>query len=152
MNMFWLGILVFSILLEFLTPSALISVWFIIGGAVALLCSICGFPEVIQIIAFFAISLSSGFFLRPIAVKYFRGRLTPTNYDRFIGEIAIVSEEIIEDNWGEVLINRVPWTAVSLDKECIRKGQRVKIIAGEGAKLIVQRNIKINENIEEEDK
>ena len=92
MGWIWIGIAIAGVVLELLTPTALVSIWFI----------------------------------------------TPTNVDRFIDGIAIVTKPIGEQTWGEVKIQGILWSAVSVDHEVIEAGEQVRVVAIEGAKLLVR--------------
>ena len=75
--------------------------------------------------------------VRPIAAKYLRGNIEPTNADRVIGTVATVTRTIDPDRWGEVYAGHTYWSAVDRDHRLIEKGSRVRVLAIEGAKLVV---------------
>jgi membrane protein implicated in regulation of membrane protease activity len=63
---------------------------------------------------------------------------TPTNADRFIGQTALVTATINnEQPSGEVLVGWQRWAARSDDGSIIPEGASVKVIRIEGVKLIV---------------
>ena len=71
-------------------------------------------------------------------VKKFKGFETEaTNADRVIGKIADVTKDISPNNYGEVKIFGVYWTAAS-DKT-VKVGEKVKVKAIDGSKLIVEK-------------
>ena len=122
MDIVWIGIGILALVLEILTPTALVSIWITIGALAAWLCAALGLSWIV---------------VRPFAVKYLRGNTVPTNADRIIGETAIVVKEINEQHWGEVKVQGMVWSAVSRSHEVIEIGKKVRIIAIEGAKLLV---------------
>ena len=77
--------------------------------------------------------------VRPVAARYLRGNVVRTNADRYIGEKGIVTKKITSNDWGEVKIQGTIWHAVSVEDEEIEEGSRVKVVAIEGAKLLVMK-------------
>lgn len=139
MAMIWIGICVVAIVIELLTPSALVSIWFAAGSIVAWLLALAGMDVAVQVIACIVVSLLFVVLIRPIAVKSLRGNVVATNADRLIGDQGIVVKEILEDAWGEVRINGAIWSAVAVEPTQIEVGSKVRIIAIEGAKLLVRK-------------
>lgn len=135
---FWIVVAIAATVLELMTPTALISIWFASGAVIALLLELLHVELVIQITAFFIVSLVTLFIVRPVAAKYLRGNTVATNADRMINEIGIVIKDIEPNEWGEVKIKGTLWSAVDIDGKEIKKDSRVKVIAIEGAKLIVR--------------
>lgn len=138
MVMIWIGIGIAAIVVELLTPSALVSIWFAVGALAAWLCALMDLPLVVQVIVCLVVSVLFIVTVRPFAVKYLRGNVTPTNADRLIGDFGVVTKQIGEDDWGEVKIHGTLWSAVSVDHVVIKVGTKVKIAAIEGAKLLVR--------------
>ena len=99
----------------------------------------------VQVVAFVLVSLLAMLIVRPIASRYLRGNVVPTNADRMIHQIGTVTREIREDQWGEVYVLSSYWSAVSFQHETIEKGTKVKVLNIEGAKLIVEALGKGNE-------
>lgn len=134
----WLGLTVFFIAAEVTTVS-LVSVWFIGGALAALLAAALGADVGLQVILFFAVSGILLLLFRPLAKKYFTPRITRTNADRLIGKEALVCETI--DNLhetGAIRISGVEWTARTADNAVIEKGQRIRVLSIEGAKVFVE--------------
>ncbi len=134
----WLCIGLAAVIIELLTPTALISIWFACGAVIAGLLGLAGIDLTYQIVAFFVVSLVTMLVARPVATRYLRGNTVATNADRMIGSIATVTREIVQEHWGEVYVNSSYWSAVSVNGEFIEKGKKVKVLAIEGAKLIVK--------------
>ena len=139
MTIVWLVVTAICLLVEFITPSALVSIWFVVGGIVALLLSLFNCMTMIQIIVFVVVSIASIIILRPIATRYVQVNKVATNADRIIGEEAVVLKAISKDEWGQVKVFGSVWSAISVDEMFIDKNERVKIIAIDGAKLIVKK-------------
>ncbi len=137
--MFWLYILIVTIVLELLTPSALVSIWFSCGSVIALLLSCLGFGMVIQFIAFFVVSILSMMFVRPLASKYLKNDVVATNADRLVHATGFVTKTIKECSWGEVKVMGEDWSAVGIDSCDIEEGCKIEVIAIEGVKLVVQK-------------
>ena len=109
MVLIWIAISVGAVLVELATPTALISIWFAVGGVIGALTALINLPLWVQIVCFVVVSLASMLIVRPIASRYLRGNTVPTNADRFIGEIAQVTSLVTKDEWGEVKVNGTMW-------------------------------------------
>lgn len=133
----WLGLAAIAVILELATPTALVSIWFACGALCAWLLSVLHLPDWVQIAVFVVVSLLCMLVVRPIAAKYLRGNIEPTNADRVIGTVATVTRTIDPDRWGEVYAGHTYWSAVDRDHRLIEKGSRVRVLAIEGAKLVV---------------
>ncbi len=140
----WIFILIASIILEFITVTSLISMWFAVGALLALLSALSNVSFFYQTVIFFSVSLISLFVFRPLLISNKRGNTIATNMDRFVGKQARLTKGIREDSWGEVKIDGIVWNAASYDEKQIEKGSLVEVLAIEGSKLIVK---KIKEDI-----
>ncbi|MBE6991471.1 MAG: NfeD family protein [Ruminococcaceae bacterium] len=133
----WLAAIVVFAVLEAAT-AALVSIWFVVGSVVGLILALFGIEFQIQFLVFLIVSALVLAVVRPIARKYLTPKKVSTNYDRYIGSAAIVTETI--DNihsTGAVKIGGVEWTARAESGEIIPKDSLVKITAIEGVKLLV---------------
>ena len=135
----WIAISIGALLIELLTPSALISIWFAVGGVIGAVASLVHLPVEVQIACFAIVSIVSMLIVRPIASRYLRGNTVATIADRFLGENAEVIQMIKKNEWGQVKVNNTIWHAVSIDGEEIEEHAMVKVLAIEGAKLLVRR-------------
>lgn len=135
----WLIVGIAAVVLELITPTALVSIWFAVGSVVAMLLAFFQAALEIQIVCFVFVSVVAMLIVRPVATHYLRGNTVATNADRCIGQICILTKAISETKWGEIVWNGVAWSAVSVNNESIEEGTKVKVIAIEGAKLIVKR-------------
>ena len=141
MNMIivWCVVGAAALLLEIVTIGAMTSIWFTVGALVALVLAALNVANVIQIIAFVVVSVLALLVLRPMAANYLRGNVVATNYDSLIGTSVKVTKEISADAWGEVTVNGMTWSAVEVNRGTVEVGSHVKVLAIEGAKLIVKK-------------
>ena len=135
--------LVVFLIVEAVT-AGLVSIWFVFGSLVALICAALGAAVWLQIFWFVIVSVATLVLTRPLVKRYVDSRSVATNADRSIGRAAVVTERI--DNLaatGAVKLDGVVWTARSTDDAvAIETGERVTVRAIEGVKLIVERSVR----------
>ena len=140
---FWVVALVVFLIVEAVT-AGLVSIWFVFGSLVALICAALGAAVWLQIFCFVIVSVATLVLTRPLVKRYVDSRSVATNADRSIGRAAVVTERI--DNLaatGAVKLDGVVWTARSTDDAvAIETGERVTVRAIEGVKLIVERSVR----------
>lgn len=140
---FWVAALVVFLIVEAVT-AGLVSIWFVFGSLVALICAALGAAVWLQIFWFVIVSVATLVLTRPLVKRYVDSRSVATNADRSIGRAAVVTERI--DNLaatGAVKLDGVVWTARSTDDAVtIETGERVTVRAIEGVKLIVERIVR----------
>lgn len=140
---FWGAALVVFLIVEAVT-AGLVSIWFVFGSLVALICAALGAAVWLQIFWFVIVSVATLVLTRPLVKRYVDSRSVATNADRSIGRAAVVTERI--DNLaatGAVKLDGVVWTARSTDDAvAIETGERVTVRAIEGVKLIVERSVR----------
>lgn len=140
---FWVVALVVFLIVEAVT-AGLVSIWFVFGSLVALICAALGAAVWLQIFWFVIVSVATLVLTRPLVKRYVDSRSVATNADRSIGRAAVVTERI--DNLaatGAVQLDGVVWTARSTDDAvAIEAGERVTVRAIEGVKLIVERTVR----------
>ena len=140
---FWVVALVVFLIVEAVT-AGLVSIWFVFGSLVALICAALGAAVWLQIFWFVIVSVATLVLTRPLVKRYVDSRSVATNADRSIGRTAVVTERI--DNLaaaGAVKLDGVVWTARSTDDAvAIEAGERVTVRAIEGVKLIVERTMR----------
>ena len=136
---FWVVALVVFLIVEAVT-AGLVSIWFVFGSLVALICAALGSAIWLQIVWFVVVSVATLVLTRPLVKRYVDSRSVATNADRNIGRTAVVTERI--DNLaatGAVQLAGVVWTARSTDDAvAIEPGTHVTVRAIEGVKLIVE--------------
>lgn len=133
----WIGALVLFIVIE-AASVGLISIWFAFGALAALLAAFFTNSIWTQVIVFTLVSLVLLIFTRPITKKWLNVKITKTNADSLIGQTAVVTKAIFQNEYGQVKIKGQSWTAKSTNEEVIEPHQDVEIIAIEGVKLIVK--------------
>ena len=135
MSFIWMILFIGLILLE-LTTVNLVSIWLAIGALCAFISSFWILNITYQIIIFLLVSIIS-LILTKKTVKKLRGKeIEPTNLDRVIGKIGIVTEDISKLEPGEVKVDGKKWSAISTGK--ISVGSKVEILSIDGVKLKVK--------------
>lgn len=138
MTIIWTIIIVVSIIVEAATVS-LVSIWFAVGGGLALICDLLNFSTTIQVVVFAVSSAAIIGATRPLSKKYLRGQIVRTNLDRNIGKHCLVTERITPDKKGEAKVNGALWSATSLNNEIIEAGEYGEIVSIEGAHVVVRK-------------
>lgn len=135
----WLAVTIVSIVVEALTMG-LTSIWFAIGGLVALIASLLGAPLWLQIILFLVISAVTLLLTRPLAVRYLRPGLKKTNVEAIPGKTGKVIETILPvEGKGQVLIDGQVWSAKTDGTDSpIEKESLITVVRVEGVKLVVR--------------
>ncbi len=133
-DVIWLGVTILAAIVEAAVP-ALVSIWFVPGGLLALVASLAGGSLALQVVLFFLGSAAA------LARRLQRPGPTSTNADRVIGATAVVTEAV--DNLqgaGRVSVMGNSWAARSERAgETIPTGETVTVVRIEGVKLIVAR-------------
>ncbi len=134
----WIIFAVFMLVCEALTTQ-LVSIWFVIGGVAAAVTCIFTDSILIQTIVFVTVSLVALLATRPLVKKFLENKKEPTNSDRLIGRVGIVTMDIVNSlGEGQVNVDGKIWSAKSADEREIKSGANVRISAIEGVKLVVE--------------
>ena len=115
---------------------AMVSLWFAIGAAAALILGLLGAAFWLQVAAFLVVSGALLALLRPMLRKY--AKTTKTNVDSIPGTQGLVTESI--DNvayQGQVKLGAMTWTARSSSGAPISAGTQVVVDRVEGVKVFV---------------
>ena len=134
----WLMLLVVLVAGEAITVG-LTFIWFAAGALGGLLVSVLGGAVWLQVVVFLILSAVTLVLVRPAAAKLLTPGISPTNADRVLSQIALVTEEI--DNiaeTGQVKLFGQVWTARSESGEVIPVQSRVRILRIEGVKVFVR--------------
>ncbi len=107
----WVVGIVLFLLLELATPSALVSIWFMIGSAAGMIVSLFCPLVWVQMLAFLLVSTVSLAVTRPLVRKKLQTRFVPTNADQVVGMHARVTQAIAPDEPGRVQVNGLSWAA-----------------------------------------
>lgn len=133
----WLIFAGFMLVCEALTTQ-LVSIWFVIGGIAAAVTCIFTDNLLIQSSVFIVVSFICLIVTRPLVKKVMKNRKQPTNSDRLIGRVGIVTVDIINQKGeGQVNVDGKIWSAKSIDGREIKSGANVRVTSIEGVKLLV---------------
>jgi membrane protein implicated in regulation of membrane protease activity len=135
MLIFWIAAVAVFVVAEAMTVQ-LVSIWFALSSAFALLAALLGAPVGLQIAAFVVCAAILLAATRPLARRLKR-RAIPTNADRAIGATALVTKAIGPDSVGQVTLNGQVWSALSVGG-AVPVGAKALVLAIEGVKLIVE--------------
>ena len=134
----WVVLLVLFTVGEGLTVG-LTSLWFAAGSLAALICALLNGPLWLQVTLFITFSALCLLAIRPLAQRYFNSTLEPTNADRIIGSVVLVTEDIQNLHAkGTVSIGGLTWSARSEHDTLIPAGTQVRILRIEGVKVYVE--------------
>ena len=134
----WLILLVALVTGEAITVG-LTFIWFAVGAMGGLLVAVLSGPVWLQIVVFLALSTLTLILVRPAAAKLLTPGISPTNADRVLSQIALVTEEINNSaETGQVKLFGQVWTARSENGEVIPAQSRVRILRIEGVKVFVK--------------
>ena len=126
-------------MLELITTTALVSIWFALVAVMALGAHLLNFNFTVQILIFFITSIVLVLLIRPMAAKHLRGNTIATNSDRLIGMRTRLIVSIEDNHSGEIKANGIIWSAVSVDGKPIDKDTLIEIVAIEGNRLLVRK-------------
>ncbi len=141
MGLAWIIVMISCIVIEGLTMGVA-TIWFAFGALIAFLTYSLGANLLVQVTAFFVVSIVLLIFTRPIVTKYLKIGKTKTNAEGLIGERAKVISRINNlNNEGSVQVKGQIWSARSLyDNLEIEKDAVVYIKKIVGVKLIVSKD------------
>lgn len=119
----------------------LVSIWFAVGAAItAAVAALFPVSGLVQFWIFLVVSLLLLVCTRPIAKKMLHVKKETTNADQVIGQTAKVIQSIDNDlGLGRVFVMGLDWAARTKDDSFVAEGDRVRILAIDGVKLIVER-------------
>ena len=135
----WIGVAVVMTIAE-VTTVQLVSVWFVVGAICAAVTTFFTDSLPIQLIVFAGVSLLALAVTRPL-VKRFKKKniIVSTNADRVIGETGVLLSDLADKEFvGQVKVGGAVWSA-KCDNPPLKKGDRVRILAIDGVKLIVEK-------------
>lgn len=135
MSEIWFVIFLALLFFELITVN-LVSIWFAIGSFAALITSFYTENITIQVIVFVVVSIIALALTNKVTNRLRKRKIVPTNLDRVVGQIGIVTKDITKDEYGEVKVKGSIWTA-SANKP-IKKASYIKVERIDGVKLIVK--------------
>lgn len=134
----WIVAMVALAVVELCTYN-MITIWFVIGGAVAFVTSLLGASLGVQLWVFVIVSVLALIVTKPLVSKKLRTDRISTNADRIIGMKAVVTENITPEKFaGKVKVGGQEWSAVASDGETISAGNTVTVEKIDGVKLVVK--------------
>ena len=138
MPFIWIGFAVIMVVCEAFT-SQLVSIWFVLGAVSAAVTTIFTPSIAIQSAVFLIVSLVALIVTKPLVKKLKDKRgVTSTNADRLVGRTGVVISDIADTHTvGQVKVEGEIWSAKS-EKAPLNKDTKIKVLAIEGVKLIVE--------------
>lgn len=124
---FWVAVTIICVVIESLTL-ALTTIWFGISAFLMVFLAFTPLSFPAQLFIFVAVALVLLIFTRPVVKQKLSQKKIVTNYERIIGQIAVVTKKITALDKGSVKINGMEWTAAV----------RQDIVLEEGSKCIVE--------------
>ncbi|HIT38087.1 MAG TPA: NfeD family protein [Candidatus Onthousia faecipullorum] len=135
MTLFWLVLFVVLALFELVTVN-LVSIWFSLGALITTFVSLITDNLMIHLAVFTISSILLLLLTKPFVKKVKKRESIPTNLDRVIGKVGVVTETIEKDGIGEVKVLGKKWSAYS-DKG-VKENSKVKVLSINGVKLKVE--------------
>ena len=127
----WVAVTIICVVIESLTL-ALTTIWFGISAFVMVFLAFTPLPFVAQLFIFVALAMALLIFTRPVVKKKLSQKQIATNYERIIGQIAVVTKKITALDKGSIKINGLEWTAAVKEDIVLEKGSKciIEEIAG----------------------
>ena len=127
----WVAVTIICVVIESLTLS-LTTMWFGISAFVMVFLAFTPLPFPAQLFIFVAVAMVLLIFTKPLVKKKLSQKKIATNYERVIGQIAVVTKRITAMEKGSVKINGMEWTAAVKDNISLEEGSKcmVEEIAG----------------------
>ena len=127
----WVAVTITCVVIESLTLS-LTTIWFGISAFVMVFLAFTPLPFPAQLFIFVVLAFALLIFTRPVVKQKLNQKKIATNYERIIGQIAIVTKNITAIDKGSVKINGMEWTAAVKEDVTLEEGSKCVIeeIAG----------------------
>ncbi len=138
MTYIWLILVLFLSLIEVLTIN-LTTIWFVLGGIIAIIISLFTNIFVIQFGTFVITSLIFLIITKKLLKSLIKTDDVKTNIDRIIGMEGIVTEKLSRNKNGAVKVDGKTWTAYS--DEAIEENSIVIVLEIKGAKIKVREKV-----------
>ena len=124
----WVAVTIICVVIESLTLS-LTTIWFGISAFVMVFLAFTPLPFPAQLLIFVALAMVLLIFTKPIVKKKLSQKKIATNYERVIGQIAVVTKRITALEKGSVKINGMEWTAAVKDNISLEEGSNVSCLS-----------------------
>ncbi len=127
----WVAVTIICVVIESQTLS-LTTIWFGISSFVMVFVAFTPMPFPAQLFIFVALAMVLLIFTRPVVKKKLSQKKIATNYERIIGQIAMVTKKITALDKGAVKINGMEWTAAVKEDIVLEEGSKciIEEIAG----------------------
>ena len=127
----WVAVTIICVVIESLTL-ALTTIWFGISAFVMVFLAFTPLPFPAQLLVFVVLAFVLLIFTRPIVKQKLNQKKIATNYERIIGQIAVVTRKITALDKGSVKINGMEWTAAVKEDITLEEGSKciIEEIAG----------------------
>lgn len=136
----WLGIIIATILIEFITME-LVSMWFTVGAIIPFILSTTNkIGWEIQVSIFVVVTILLIVFLRKSAKKWLIKATEKTNIDEIIGKKYRLLEKTDFETVGSIKIHDVIWSVVEENQKTIESGEIVEVVKVQGNKLVVKKS------------
>ena len=136
MAIIWFVAFLLLLIIEIATIN-LVTIWFAFGAIAAMITTMFTDSVIVQVAVFLVVSIISLILTKPVMKAFRKTDIEPTNSDRVIGKSGEVIKKISNNEYGEVKVFVIVWTATS--KQNLSVGDKVKVISIEGVKLIVEK-------------
>ena len=127
----WVAVTIICVVIESLTLS-LTTIWFGISAFAMVFLAFTPLPFPAQLFIFVALAMVLLIFFFLIVKQKLNQKKIATNYERIIGQIAVVTKKITALDKGSVKINGMEWTAAVKEDITLEEGSKciVEEIAG----------------------
>lgn len=127
----WVAVTIICVVIESLTLS-LTTIWFGISAFVMVFLAFTPLPFSAQLFIFVVLATVLLLFTRPVVKKKLNQKKIATNYERVIGQIAVVTKKITALDKGSIKINGMEWTAAVKGDITLEEGSKciIEEIAG----------------------
>ena len=127
----WVAVTIICVVIESLTLS-LTTIWFGISAFVMVFLAFTPLPFPAQLFIFVVLALILLIFTRPVVKQKLNQKKIATNYERIIGQIAVVIKRITAIDKGAIKINGMEWTAAVKEDITLEEGSKciIEEIAG----------------------
>lgn len=134
----WIGIAVVLAIIEGITIQ-LVSIWFMLGAIFAAITSVFTDSIIIQVLVFIIVSFVSLIATRPIVKNFMKQKgIVNTNSNRLVGQTGVMISDITDiEQIGRAKVSGEVWS-VKTNSAPILKDSKIKVLAIEGVKLIIE--------------
>ena len=127
----WVAVTVICIVVETLTLS-LTTIWFGISAFIMVFLAFTPLPFIAQLFIFVVVAMVLLVFTRPFLKKRLNQKKIATNYERIIGQVAVVTKKITALDKGSIKVGGMEWTAAVKEDVVLEEGCKciIEEIAG----------------------